>query len=156
MLNTKQETINDMRLALVYLSELVFNTDKPNGIKDMLEQGYIVLCNRYHYSTKAYAGNSDQVIDVIDNVKEVTPVPDIVYYIDVDVKTALSRIQGEKDFYEKESKLQHIKNNYNLMLTSNEDNNILSINNDKDVSIANEMIYDLTINAIKTKGITNE
>lgn len=156
MLNTKQETINDMRLALVYLSELVFNTDKPDGIRDMLEQGYIILCNRYHYSTKAYAGNSDNVINVIDNVKEVTPIPDIVYYIDVDVKTALSRIQGEKDFYEKESKLQHIKNNYKLMLTTNEDNNMLSIDNNKDVNIASEMIYDITINAIKTKGITNE
>lgn len=153
MLNTKQETTNDMRLALIYLSELVFNTEKPGGMRDLLDQGYIVLCNRYHYSTKAYAGVNDNVINVIDNVKEVTPKPDIVYYIDVGVKTAMSRLGGEGDFYEKEDKLQVIKNRYKLMLATDEDKNMLSINNDGELLSVNKIIHTITINAIKAKGI---
>ncbi len=156
MLNTKQETINDMRLALVYLSELVYNVEKQNGIRDLLNNGYIVLCNRYHYSTKAYAGSSQQVIEVIDNVKEVVPLPDIMYYIEVDVKTAIKRINGECDFYEKEDKLQHIKNNYKLMVTVNEDKNILTIDNNSTVEKASELMYKITTNAIKNKGINHE
>lgn len=156
MLNTKQETTNDMRLALLYLSELVFNTEKPGGMRDLLDQGYIVLCNRYHYSTKAYAGVNDNVINVIDNVKEVTPKPDIVYYIDAGVKTAMSRLGGEGDFYEKEDKLQVIKNRYKLMLATDEDKNMLSINNDGELLSVNKIIPTITTNAIKAKGIKNE
>ena len=157
MLNTKQETTNDMRLALIYLSELVFNTEKPGGMRDLLDQGYIVLCNRYHYSTKAYAGfDGGEVDEVIYNVKEVTPKPDIVYYIDVDVKTAMSRLGGEGDFYEKEDKLQVIKDSYKLMLTADEDKNMLSINNDGELLSVNKIIHTITTNAIKAKGIKNE
>ena len=154
MLNTKQETTNDMRLALVYLSELVFNTEKPGGMRDLLDQGYTVLCNRYHYSTKAYAGfDGGEVDEIIYNVKEVIPKPDIVYYIDIDAKTAMKRLGGEGDFYEKEDKLTAIRNKYHIMCSENKDSNMLRVNNSGDISEAKDLISNIVANAITIKGI---
>jgi len=149
ILNTKKETGSDMRLSLIFLSELVHNVEKENGIQDYLNQGYIVLCNRYHYSTSVYAGSNDNILNLIYEVSQTLPTPDMIFYLDVTAKTGLSRISGNTDFYEQEHKLEVYRERYKKMAVNN---HFITVNNQGDFTKASELIYQLTKNLIKVKG----
>ena len=63
MLTKKDDTIDDIRIINLYLSELRYAVHTNiNGILGYLESGFIVLCSRWFYSTYAYINPSKKVI----------------------------------------------------------------------------------------------
>src|SRR5438132_420739 len=65
-------------------------------IKPNLEKGRIVLCDRYHDSTKAYQGYghgvSSDLIDRIWSADGYALDPDHTFLLDIDPQTAISRL----------------------------------------------------------------
>lgn len=146
ILKDKDSCISDMRLATLFLSELHYVVKKKNGIEDLLKQGYTVLCSRYHYSTYAYAGSNKEVNSVIDNATYNLVKPDITFYLDVDISTAIKRLNDnreEKDYYENSSKLLIIKGRYNSLLESKKIDNVIRINNNSDFEKINNTLLEL-------------
>ena len=54
-------------------------------IRPLLNQNYIVLCDRYHPSEMAYQGHPVSSSSVIE--------PDLIFYLDIDLKEAVKRIK---------------------------------------------------------------
>lgn len=146
ILKDKDSCISDMRLATLFLSELHYVVKKKNGIEDLLKQGYTVLCSRYHYSTYAYAGSTKEVNSVIDNATYNLVKPDITFYLDVDITTAIKRLNDnreEKDYYENSSKLLIIKGRYSNLLEAKTIDNVIRINNNSDFEKINNTLLEL-------------
>ncbi len=70
-------------------------------IKPALEEGTIVLCDRYTDSTLAYQGYGRELdmerIKYLNNLATSGLKPDLTIVFDVDIETSLSRVGGSKD-----------------------------------------------------------
>jgi len=142
---TSKEVGGSLRIAMLYLSELVHNVEKVDGINDMLDQGKVVICNRYHYSTSAYLkrANCDATEKVIETVSNNLPIPDIVFYLDVETRRAVDRLTGFKDLWEQKNVLDKIKDAYTNMVRDNKHGNFISIDNNWKPEKAADTIYNL-------------
>ena len=100
-------------IAELLLYEADRNIHVNNLIKPALENGKVVISDRYIYSTLAYQGYA-RGLDInlikqlnqlaIENVK-----PDIVFLLDIPVELSLKRLGEKKDRIEGESKEFHEK-----------------------------------------------
>ena len=101
------------QLLNLYLEDRKQHLDEV--IRPAISKGFIVLCDRYKYSTMAY--QETQGIDlnsIIDAHKRLT-VPDIVFLLDVEPETALQRIEldrGKIEKFEKIDFLSKLRQNY--------------------------------------------
>lgn len=178
MLSTPGDTIDDIRIINLYLSELryaIFN--KENGIIKYLEEGYTVLCSRWFYSTYAYINQAKRVNDIIYNSTKDLPEPDLSLYLKVDTDTAVSRIKARNtgntfDYFEKRDKLEAIKVRYDTLFgngvfayaTEFIVKNGIVVNNNDNFEFNTLMIKDLVSNTVilknkinlTEKGYTNE
>ena len=100
------------------LSEMfIFLADRAQHvefkIKPMLEQGKIVLCDRYIDSTVAYQGYGRGIsIDDIDKMNYIATqgtIPDLTLLFDITVETSMKRVEkgGSKDRLESEVREFH-------------------------------------------------
>jgi dTMP kinase len=91
------------------------------NIRPHLNNNYNILLDRYYYSTAAYQANefrSPHSILTL-NLKEDFPVPDFLFYLEIDPEVSLTRLQanrGELERFEKLDKLKSIQFNYDLVL----------------------------------------
>jgi dTMP kinase len=98
-----------------------------NVIKPALEDGKVVITDRYDLSTYAYQSKVvDEQLGVIDPVKYIdemtyhfTIYADQYYYIDVSVDTAMERIDGDEK-YEVRERLEEAKRVYDGLCDRNE------------------------------------
>lgn len=160
MLTKKDDTIDDIRIINLYLSELRYAVHTNiNGILGYLESGFIVLCSRWFYSTYAYINSSKKVNDIIYNSTCDLPIPDLSIYLKVDVNVAIERIRNRNtsntfDYFEKRDKLEAIKNRYTALFSNSPFpyshnkivNNGLIINNEKDFEFNTRTIKELIVN----------
>lgn len=92
--------------------------DVGHNIQPLLRKGYVVILDRYFYSTAAYQAGDDVKPSAIVrmNIVKGFPVPDRVYYIDIEPSIALERIHARsgdnKEIFEKLHVLETIRNNY--------------------------------------------
>lgn len=150
MLSKPNDTINNMRIALLYLSELQYATYRKEGIKDMLSRGYTVLCSRYYFSTYAYAGGTNDVDDVIRVASKSLPVPDKTIFLDVSVPVAMIRLNGGNDHFENSNKLMDADNKYKSLIARGIMKNKYIINNE-DSYETNKMLLLNVIKRLKDK-----
>ncbi|MEM0043278.1 MAG: dTMP kinase [Sulfolobales archaeon] len=92
-------------------------------IEPLLEEGYIVVSDRYYYSTIAYQGAMGADITWIKNMNKVFRKPDLGIYIDVSVDTALERIKMKESRwpeYEVRELLEKVRKIYLEMVREGE------------------------------------
>lgn len=113
-----------------------------NNILPNLAQNRVIILDRYFFSTACYQGARGlNMEDILKINREFAPEPDYVFIIDIDVKTALSRINKNREktvkLFEKEGFLKKVRKNY-LKLKGN---NIYIINGDDKIdNILNNII----------------
>ena len=91
--------------------------DVENNILPSLEKGKIVVLDRYYFSSACYQGARGMDVKMIINEnRKFSPEPDLLFLIDVDIHTAMSRIKRsrvvEAKLFEKESFLLKVRKNY--------------------------------------------
>jgi dTMP kinase len=93
--------------------------NKSNGVKAMVDQGRVVLCDRYYFSSYAYHAQYMEMDWVIQanalNAKMLRPTATL--FIDVDPDVCLERIRANRnsfDMYEKIDILKRVRENYFL------------------------------------------
>ncbi len=93
------------------------NDDVRQNITPAIADGKLILMDRYMHSNAAYQGTGKisprEIIAM--NLSRGFPVPDRVYFIDIDEETALSRIKNRNngiDCFEKTEILRSIRKNY--------------------------------------------
>ncbi|ABQ47650.1 thymidylate kinase [Thermotoga petrophila RKU-1] len=84
-------------------------------IKRYLSEGYVVLLDRYTDSSVAYQGFGrnlgKEIVEKLNDFATDSLVPDLTFYIDVDVETALNR-KGELNRFEKREFLERVREGY--------------------------------------------
>lgn len=79
-----------------------FEKDRRQHVKELitpsLEEGKIVILDRYFYSNVAYQGSSGAShLDILSRMKSFAPIPDLVVLIDVPVEVGLVRISDGRN-----------------------------------------------------------
>lgn len=115
-------------------------------IKPALEQGIIVICDRFFDSTTAYQGYGRGLdlssVETINNIAVNGLKPDITFFLDISIETSILRTKNKKydriesagfDFYKK------VRNGF-LTIAAQEPDRIVVINSENAKSETHQMI----------------
>lgn len=112
------KTISKLFVADRY--EHIFGRD---GIIEQTKNGNIVICDRYLFSSLAYQ-SPECDYDFVYNLNKDFPIPEYLFFIDVDVDTCQSRITKrgeEKELFENTDYQKKVLDFYNKALTEYKD-----------------------------------
>ena len=108
MLHGKRKATNEEILELFVLDRIQHVEEK---IQPALDDGTVILMDRYYYSSMAYqvAGGID--VEEIRKKHVFAPKPDVVLIFDLPVSVALERVKGHSDAdeFEKEEHLEKVR-----------------------------------------------
>ena len=118
-----REILKTKRADQETLLEL-FLKDRAEHVKNLLlpslKAGKIVILDRYYLSTVAYQGiHFKALFDLLSKNETFSPLPDIVFYLEIPIELALERIKGRNEgvsLFEKEELLNKISENYERIL----------------------------------------
>lgn len=101
-------------LALLYAADRDDHLhNSAYGIIRMLEEGAVVISDRYLYSSIAYQGVECD-LDFIKGINRF-PAPEVIIYVDTPVEECLRRIEkrgGEKELFDRAEFLSAVRKNY--------------------------------------------
>ncbi|MCX7942988.1 MAG: dTMP kinase [Deltaproteobacteria bacterium] len=113
----KGEVFDQKSLALLFAADRIDHI--RNEIEPLLSMGYIIICDRYKYSSYAY-----QSLFVSEGwIREINTYaiePDLLIFLDVDVDIGLKRVGargGVKEIYERRGLLKRVRSNYLNFIT---------------------------------------
>ncbi len=111
VLHGKRKATNEEILELFVLDRIQHVEEK---IQPALDDGTVILMDRYYYSSMAYqvAGGID--VEKIREKHVFAPKPDVVLIFDLPVSVALERVKGHSDAdeFEKEEHLEKVREAY--------------------------------------------
>lgn len=114
-------------LGLLFAADRLTLKDKLENEENSKNDHKIMLSDRCFYSSLAYQSPFEWISEINKYAKR----PDLVIFLDIDVKTAVSRCQGI-DKFENESFLNKVSDNYRKIrensLRAHEKENFLIIN----------------------------
>jgi len=105
----------EKRLSSV-IEALLFAADRiehvENEVLPALNQGKLVISDRYLYSSLAYQGAAGLSLEWIEKINEHALKPDLAIFIDVDPKTAMRRLKLKKSVMENMETQQKVRDVY--------------------------------------------
>jgi len=116
----KQIVTTPLALAMLYAADREDHLYNPiYGMASELEEGKLVICDRYIYSSLAYQG----VECPIEKVKELNqfPAPQYLFFIDTPVEECIRRIEsrgGGSELFDRHEFLEQVKTNYERLFSS--------------------------------------
>ncbi|MCE4627733.1 MAG: dTMP kinase [Desulfurococcales archaeon] len=109
-------------LALLFAADRVWHYRLDpglpgGGIRGAIMEGYIVVSDRYKYSSMAYQGSYIGV-DLVDKMNACAPEADIMVFIDLPVEIILRRLstRGRRELYEEEQRIRRIKRTFESVI----------------------------------------
>ncbi len=118
ILSESQEKNMYLQAALFLADRLEHITHPEFGIKKYLDEGYVVICDRYYYSSFAYQGTAtdmDWVMNINLGCKDILT-PDLCIFLDVNPDTCkerIDRVREKPELYEKNITLmREIRENF--------------------------------------------
>ena len=111
MLRGKRQATTEEILELFVMDRKEHVNEK---ISPALNEGKIVLMDRYYYSTMAYQAAAGIDVNRIRKDNEFAPKPDIVLIFDLPADLAMKRVRGHSvaDVFEKEEHLEKVRKAY--------------------------------------------
>ena len=99
----KSYLYSEKRLSSV-IEALLFAADRvehvENEVRPALNQGKLVISDRYVYSSLAYQGAAGLSLEWIEKINEHALQPDLAVFIDVDPKKVMKRLKPKKSVME--------------------------------------------------------
>ena len=148
----KDERIPASTDALLFAADRVLHYKEE--IKKKLEEGYIVISDRYVESSIAYqSSQSDDItIEWVENLNLFAGEPDITIILDIDPKISLSRKNQEfLEKFEDTSLLDKVREVY---LTRAEKLGYSVINTNNIIELVQTEIQKIVLNKLKEKGFS--
>lgn len=141
-------------VAELFLYEADRNIHIHNIIKPLLQQDYILICDRFYDSTTAYqhyAGGIDyNLVDFLNKTATEGINPDITFLLDLPVEEAFKRLNREKDRMESKGIEFHKKVREGfLKIAKKEKNRVIVLDGLKNP----DEIFDQILNILKEKKI---
>ena len=114
-----------------------------------LNEGKIVVCDRYFYASLAYQGAQGVDLNWIKTVNKFVIKPDLAIYLDVPVEVGLSRIAKRKKTVFEESEIEEKVREIYLKLVK--ENELILVNANKPIKDVKKEIINLTLSLLKNK-----
>ncbi len=117
LFNSRKEITREEEISL-------FLEDRREHVRDCiepaLEQGQVVLCDRYFYSTAAYQGAAGEDPVQLFERNRFAPVPDLAIFLTIDPEESVRRIeQGRGDTLNDFEQLEQLKKVASLFASFN-------------------------------------
>lgn len=105
-----QERVPSMIEALLFAADRIEHVE--NTIKPALQEGKIVISDRYVYSSLAYQGTTGLDLQWIEELNRFAILPDLSVYIDIPVEIVFERLRREKSIMENPQTQQKVREVY--------------------------------------------
>ena len=143
---TGESDLPEQAIAGLFMTDRIDHVLNPaTGLLRHLEQGEIVLCDRYYFSSFAY--NSmyapmDWIIEINRIAREKLS-PDLTVFLDIRPETFLSRTEGRgaKERYEKVEVLNKVRGNYFKAFALLPEEKVAVVDNTRSLKEAAEEVY---------------
>lgn len=100
----------------VVIEALLFAADRIDHLENVvlpaLNEGRLVISDRYVYSSLAYQGAAGLNLDWIEKVNEHALKPDLAVFIDVDLERVLRRLKAKRSVMENTETLRKVRDVY--------------------------------------------
>ena len=137
----KSYLYGERRLSSV-VEALLFAADRLEHVESeilpALNQGELVISDRYVYSSLAYQGAAGLSLEWIEKINEQALRPDFAIFIDVDPKTVMHRLKPRKSVMENLETQRKVREIY---LKSVEKGDLARINGDKPKNEVAQELY---------------
>jgi len=132
-----------------HVDALLFAADRlehyHNEIKPALKEGYIVVTDRYAISSFVYQSSQGVPVEWIQEVNKMSPMPDMGFYLSIDVQTALERLNRENrnviEKFENKPHIENIKMKYESFLGPK----FVKVDGNRDLAVITEDLSNLII-----------
>lgn len=114
---TRRKCFSKLLRSITWKNDLIGSTVK--NVIPKLEEGKIVILDRYTLCAKAFTDAEGEEDSYMDIMLDGLPKPDLGIYLDVDIYTALDRINQrdkQKDPYENKEGLVKLKKSYEKLM----------------------------------------
>jgi dTMP kinase len=137
--------------ALLFAADRVEHV--KNEIKPALEEGKLVICDRYVYSSLAYQGSAGLSLDWIKTINSRALQPDFGIFIDVSPERVLERLQRKKSVMETLETQRKVREVYLKFVEKGE---LVRIDGDKPKDVVADLLYAKVLALLKTvKGFVS-
>ncbi len=134
----------------IALEALLFAADRVDHVEvvvePLLNQGKIVVCDRYVCSSLAYQGAAGLGLDWMDCVNQFALKPDLTLFLDVPPELGLARLRRRKSVMETARNLKNVRAVYlNLV----QQNRMILLDGDKPVNKVAENVLKVVLKELK-------
>ena len=142
VMHSKDEKIDDITELLLYSAD---RTQHVLQIKEKINEGYIVICDRYYYSTIAYQAYGRGIsLDIINQLNKISTSgfePDLAFILNGDVEKCLLRSKSVTTKFDRLESLplkfhENVSKGYDRIYN----NNIVRINCNDDIDTIQQKI----------------
>ncbi|KYH42714.1 MAG: hypothetical protein AYL33_001240 [Candidatus Bathyarchaeota archaeon B63] len=140
----RESRVNVIVEALLFAADRAEHTERV--IKPSLEEGKVVVSDRYLYSSLAYQGAAGASMSWIREINKAAVKPDIAIYIDVPVEVILSRCGGRKSVMERRETQERVREIY---LSLVRDGELILVNGDRPVEEAASEIMRIVLEKLR-------
>lgn len=139
-----QERVSSIIEALLFAVDRIEHVE--NTIKPALQEGKLVISDRYVYSSLAYQGAAGLDLRWIEEINKFAIPPDLAVYIDIPAEVVFERLRREKSIMEN-LETQHKVREIYLKLVENR--KLIHINGNKPSSEVEKDILTIVLNFIE-------
>ena len=140
---------SDCEIAMMFtLDRIAHNIDAEEGIKKLLSDGVIIICDRYYYSSLAYQGSSIDygwVKSLNLDCPEITH-PDLCIFLDLTPEESMNRISKGREsteIYENTETLSRVRASFMRVIDDlRSTDRIAVIDASKDVESISKNIFE--------------
>ncbi len=137
--------------ALAYAADRLVHVRKV--ILPAIEDGYIVVVDRYYYSSIAYQGAQGAPIEWVMEVNKYAVKPDLAIYIDVDPETGLERLareSGRKPRFPEYEKINLLKKVRKIYLSLVEKGELIFIDGSRDLESVKQDVLNTILSRFRS------
>jgi dTMP kinase len=121
-------------------------------VKPALDEGKLVICDRYIFSSLAYQGSTGLSLDWIETINARALQPDFSLFIDVDPERVLERLQRKKSVMETLETQRKVREVYLRFVEKGE---MIRIDGDKPKEGVADELYAVILDLLKTCKIVD-
>jgi dTMP kinase len=135
------------------IEALMFAADRlehiQNEVLPALAEGYVVVSDRYVYSSLAYQGSAGLSLDWIETINQHALKPDLALFIDVDPEAVQVRLKSRKSVMENLETQRKVREIYQKFIEKGE---LVRIDGDKPKTVVAQEILRVATAFLKTRS----
>jgi dTMP kinase len=140
-----EKRLSPVAEALLFAADRVEHVE--NEVLPALNEGRLVISDRYIYSSLAYQGAAGLSLEWIKKVNEHALKPDLAVFIDVDPKTVMQRLKPERSVMENMETQQRVRDVYLWFVANGE---LVRMDGNRSEDGVSEALFALVLKFLET------